>query len=327
MTFTKATTAGRKLRLALFGESGTGKSYSALQIAFGMGGKVAVIDSEGAICDYADLGDFVYARIAPPYTVNAYLDRLHAAEAGGFDILIIDSLTHAWSGSGGLLEKQEQSAAKMRKRNDFAAWGTVTPEYNRLIEAILQSRCHIIATMRGKDKYQKQDDGDGHERYTRTGTAPSQRRGIEYEFTAVLELNHDHIAHSTKDRTRLFAGRPHPISRDTGVMLRDWLTPTFNPEAWLDRFDACRSILALKNRMLDAKAVAFANDEAAWTGLLAYGALLGKILQANNAAGLDEAVAKVRQSPLAPPHRDRLARIASQRMTQRPSGGNHGYTN
>lgn len=223
--FQKAVRQVAKLRLALSGPSGSGKTYSALLIASGIVPieKVAVVDTENGSANlYANLGTYSVLTLHPPYTPKKYIEAIHAAEQEGFELVIIDSLSHAWNGEGGLLEQKDKATDAKYKGNGWAAWREVTPEYNKLIETMLNSSCHIIATMRSKTEYM-QDDSNGRKRIVKVGAAPIQRDGIEYEFTVVFDLSIDHMATVNKDRTRLFDGQYFVPTPDVGKTLKQWL--------------------------------------------------------------------------------------------------------
>jgi hypothetical protein len=223
--FQKAVRHAAKLRLALSGPSGSGKTYSALLIASGIVplAKVAVIDTESGSANlYANLGGYSVLSLTPPYTPQKYMDAIHAAEQEGFELIIIDSLSHAWNGEGGILDQQGKAADSKYRGNSWAAWREFTPIYNQLVETILHSKCHVIATMRSKTEYMQNDSG-GKKRIVKVGAAPIQRDGIEYEFTVVFDLSIDHVASVSKDRTRLFDGQYFTPTPDVGKALHGWL--------------------------------------------------------------------------------------------------------
>lgn len=223
--FQKAVRQAAKLRLALSGPSGSGKTYSALLIASGIVSmdKVAVIDTESGSANlYANLGGYSTLTLSPPYTPQKYMDAIHAAEQEGFELIVIDSLSHAWNGEGGILDQQGKAADSKYRGNSWAAWREFTPIYNQLVETILHSQCHIIATMRSKTEYM-QDESSGKKRIVKVGAAPIQRDGIEYEFTVVFDLSIDHVASVSKDRTRLFDGQYFTPTQDVGKALYGWL--------------------------------------------------------------------------------------------------------
>lgn len=223
--FQKAVRQAAKLRLALSGPSGSGKTYSALLIASGIVSmdRVAVIDTESGSANlYANLGGYSTLTLSPPYTPQKYMDAIHAAEQEGFELIVIDSLSHAWNGEGGILDQQGKAADSKYRGNSWAAWREFTPIYNQLVETILHSQCHIIATMRSKTEYM-QDESSGKKRIVKVGAAPIQRDGIEYEFTVVFDLSIDHVASVSKDRTRLFDNKYFVPTPDVGKALEQWL--------------------------------------------------------------------------------------------------------
>jgi hypothetical protein len=203
---------------------------SALRLAFGIGGRVGVIDTENGSADlYADQGDYDVITLGKPYTVAKYREAIDAFERAGYDIIIIDSLSHAWSGSGGLLDKQGQLADKPGV-NSYSAWRSITPEHNGLVEAMLSSPCHIIATMRVKTEYVLETNERGKQVPRKVGLQPVQRDGVEYEFTVVLDVDADHRASASKDRTRLFEGYYERLTEATGRMLAEWLDTGTEPK-------------------------------------------------------------------------------------------------
>lgn len=211
-----------KLRLGIAAPSGAGKTYSALLMAFGLGGKIGMVDTEhGSGHLYAHLGDYDVISIEAPYTVAKYTQAIQAFEQAGYDTIIIDSLSHAWAGDGGLLDKQGKMAD--RGANSFTAWRTITPEHNALVDAMLRSPCHIIATMRAKQDYVLETNDKGKQQPKKVGMAPVQREGMDYEFTVMLDVDMHHIASASKDRTSLFDGRYFKIGKETGVELLAWL--------------------------------------------------------------------------------------------------------
>lgn len=228
MEIRKAERKKAKLRLGIAAPSGAGKTYSALLLAFGLGGKVGLIDTEHGSGDlYAHLGDYDIISIEAPYSVSKYLEAIKAFEQAGYGTIIIDSLSHAWAGDGGLLDKQGKMAD--RGTNSFAAWRTITPEHNSLVEAMLRSPCHIIATMRAKQEYVLETNDKGKQQPKKVGLAPVQREGMEYEFTVMLDVDMNHIASASKDRTSLFDGRFFKISDETGKELLAWLETGAEP--------------------------------------------------------------------------------------------------
>ena len=228
MQIHKAERKNTKLRLALTGLSGSGKTYSALLIAYGLisdWSKIIVIDSENNSSElYADLGNYSVLPLSAPYTPDKYIQAIETAERNGFEVIILDSLSHAWAGEGGILDQQGKATDNKYKGNSWSAWREFTPKHNSLIEAILKSSSHVISTLRTKTEYVPVEE-NGKKQIKKMGTTPVQRDGIEYEFAVVFDLSSDHTAASSKDRTSLFDGQYFRITADTGRMLRQWLMP------------------------------------------------------------------------------------------------------
>lgn len=198
LQFQKATKEQAKLRLALFGPSGAGKTYSALRIATGLGGPIAVIDTEhGSASKYADRFDFDVLEIGKK-TIEVYVEAMVAAQDAGYKILIIDSLSHAWKE---LLAEVDKLAKTKYKGNSFAAWSVGTPKQAKLVDAILEFDGHVIGTIRSKTDWLITTDAKGKSKPERIGLAPEQGKGIEYEFDLLMELSPEHVAHVLKDRT------------------------------------------------------------------------------------------------------------------------------
>lgn len=225
MAFIKATRKKAKLRLALTGPSGSGKTWGALQIAKGLGGRIACIDTEkGSASLYEHIVNFDVLELSPPYSPESYIAAIQDAEKDGYDVLIVDSTTHEWSGAGGILELLEDVAKAKYRGNTWSAWNELTPRHRAFIDAMLQSNMHIIATGRSKTETAQQDGGNGKKSVVKLGMKTEQRDGFEYEFTVVLDIIHNgHYAVASKDRTGLFAGDAKPITEDTGKTLLAWL--------------------------------------------------------------------------------------------------------
>lgn len=228
MAFTKATKQATSIKLAISGPSGSGKTYSALLLAKGLGGKTAVLDTEGGSASlYADFFDFdTWDELDPKGFPPEYFIRvIKAAEEAGYSNLIIDSLSHEWNGRGGCLELADAIARAKYKGNTFAAWVDVTPRHTKLIETILNTRLNILATMRAKSDYViTKDEKSGKSTPQKVGLAAIQRDGMDYEFTVMFELDRDsHIAIAGKDRTHLFSD-PVLITEATGQRIAQWLT-------------------------------------------------------------------------------------------------------
>ena len=254
--FRKAERRKAKLRLAITGPAGSGKTYGALLIAQGLGGRIAMIDTENGSGDlYADTCDYDVQTLTAPYTIQKYLEAIHEAEQEEYDVLIIDSLSHAWSGEGGLLDVHSRLTSTSKSGNSYAAWNKITPMQNRLIETMLASKCHVIATMRSKTDYAIMQSGSGKTEVRKVGLAPVQRDGVDYEFTVVFDLSMEHTVTVSKDRTSLFDKQVFVISQETGRTLSNWLNS--GAEAALTAQDIRSNINRLYYKYLEL----FGNDQ------------------------------------------------------------------
>lgn len=221
--FQKAIKTEAKLRLAIAGPSGSGKTYSALAIGSALGDKVAVVDTEhGSAAKYADLYDFDVLEMHGPYSPNKYITAIEAAQEGGYDVLILDSMSHAWNGAGGMLEMVEQ-VSKKYKGNSYAAWGEVTPIYQNMIESIIAADMHIICTIRSKQDYILVEK-NGKQSPQKVGMAPIQRDGFEYEFDIFLDMDIENNAIVQKTRCPGLTGKVFTKpGGDVAAILKEWL--------------------------------------------------------------------------------------------------------
>lgn len=226
--FAKAKRHNRKLRATIDGPTGSGKTLSALLIASGLSTKrIALIDTEHHSAElYADDFDFDHAPLDPPYNPGRYIERINAAAAAGYDVLIIDSFSHAWEGDGGVLELHGNITAASKSGNSYTAWRDVTPKHNALVNTCLAYPGHLITTMRSKMEYIICDGTNGKKGdIKRVGMAPIQRAGTEYEFDLVLDMSAEgNYGTASKKRFRpLFNEGPFVPTKQTGVLIREFL--------------------------------------------------------------------------------------------------------
>src|ERR1035437_1892839 len=243
-----------KLRLNIASPSGFGKTYGALLIAYGITGnwqKIGVIDTENDSASlYSDLGNYKTIRFDPPFTTERYIEAIKLCEDAGMEVIIIDSVTHVWKGQGGLLEYQSSLGGR------YQDWAKATPLYQRWLNSILQSKCHIITTNRKKQGYNMITEGN-KTKVEKAGLDDEIRDGYEYEMTVALEvINERHLAKASKDRTRLFVDKPEfIITTATGKTILDWCNAGVNTQEQNQgssiqieqRIEACKTV----NELLD----------------------------------------------------------------------------
>lgn len=226
MTFTRARKSASRLRMALAGPSGSGKTYSALLIATGLadGGPIAVIDTErGSASKYADQFTFDVLEL-DSFHPDRYIEAIQAAATAGYAVLVIDSLSHAWNGTGGALELHDQAVKRQKTQNSYTAWADITPLQNKLVNAITGAPLHVIATMRAKTEYIQDKNERGGTTIRKVGMAPIQRDGMEYEFDVMGQIDLDHTLVIEKSRCSALSGaviaKPGAHLAET---LADWL--------------------------------------------------------------------------------------------------------
>ncbi|MBG7610792.1 AAA family ATPase, partial [Polaribacter sp. BAL334] len=211
-----------KLRLGLSGASGFGKSYSALLLAYGITNdwsKIAIIDTENNSASlYSHLGNYNVLTLNEPYSPERYIEAINTCEKASMEVIIIDSITHEWSGKGGCLQIHEDLGGT------FQMWAKVTPRHQAFIDAILGSKSHIITTVRRKMDYSLDITSNGKTKVIKHGTKEVTREGFEYELTVNFEfINDKHLVSASKDRTGLFMGKPEfVINSSTGKRLLEW---------------------------------------------------------------------------------------------------------
>lgn len=234
MEFREATKNGSHLRLVLSGPPGSGKTYSALAIAEGLctRGKIALIDTEhGSAGKYADIFAFDTLRLDAPYSPQRYIEAMRAAAMAEYEVLIIDSLSHEWSGQGGILEMVDVKAKATRGGSSFNVWAEITPIHQQFVETILASPLHIIGTLRTKVEYAMETNAQGKVVPRKIGLTPIQRDGLEYEFDVIGELSLEQDMTVTKSRCPAVSGivvnRP---GAEFGKGLAAWLTGAIGEE-------------------------------------------------------------------------------------------------
>jgi len=222
--FHRATKEQLKLRMALIGPSGSGKTFTALAIATALGGRIALVDTEhGSAKKYGHLFEFDVLEL-DSFSPDNYMRAIAGAAAGDYQALIIDSLSHAWSGKDGILEFVDREAAKAKGDSFGAGWRKATPLHNRLVDTILAADLHVIVCIRSKQEYLRTEDEKGKTVIKKVGLQPVQRDGLEYEFDVVADLDMDNNLIVGKTRCPELRGYMHqyegaPIAK----VLQAWL--------------------------------------------------------------------------------------------------------
>ena len=235
-----------KIKLALQGSAGSGKTYSSLLLAKGLTGgdftKIAIIDTENKSADlYAHLGDYNVVSMDAPYSPERYIEAIELCERAGMEVILLDSISHCWDF---LLEVHSNMPG-----NSFANWAKITPRQNTFINKILNSDAHIIATMRVKQDYVL-NQKNGKMVPEKVGLKAIQRNDLDYEFTIVFDIDTAHSAKATKDRTGLFVNSPEfKISSNTGKKIKAWCGETYwrSREEIQKEIEQCNGIEGLRH--------------------------------------------------------------------------------
>jgi energy-coupling factor transporter ATP-binding protein EcfA2 len=269
-TVTKLTMQKVQLRMALFGPTGSGKTYTALTMACALTpGNVLIIDSErGSASRYAIQFGGKDGRVdhldLPDHNPDTYVAALEYAAENGYVAVVIDSLSHAWMGKGGALEQVDNRGKANRAQGGFNAWREVTPMHNRLVDALLAFPGHLIATMRVKTEYVvEKDEKTGRSSPRKVGLSPVQRDGVEYEFDICAEMDQDNNLIVTKTRMADLGGAViHKPDQKFAARILEWLNsgtdaaaPVVTGKAPQKPDVDAEAELARKQRNGDAKAL------------------------------------------------------------------------
>lgn len=237
-----------KIKMALQGPSGSGKTMGALQTAYGLcqsWDRIAVIDTENYSASlYAHLGQYLVLNITAPFTPKKYIEAIQICLRAKVEVIIIDSISHEWEGSGGILDIHSNMT-----RNSFTNWGRLTPRHNAFVQAILQSPAHIIATIRSKQDY-VMSERNGKQVPEKVGLKGVTRDGMDYECTVVLDIDIKHNAIASKDRTGLFMDKPEfRITPEIGQKILAWCEqgkPLSPEDALAEQIERCNTYDELK---------------------------------------------------------------------------------
>lgn len=210
-----------KLKMAISGSSGSWKTMSALKLAYWITGdwnKIAIIDTENKSADlYADMWDYNVLPLSAPFTPENYIKAIEECEKAWMDVIIVDSISHEWDWPWGILEIHSSMTW-----NSFTNWSKITPRHNKFVNKMLQSPSHIIATMRVKTDYAINANDKGKQAPEKVWLKPITRDGIEYEFTIVFDVDINHYAKTSKNRTWLFGSDLFIITEETGKQIVEW---------------------------------------------------------------------------------------------------------
>jgi hypothetical protein len=222
-TFSKATKKAAKGRIAIDGPSGSGKTYTSLMLARILGDRVAVIDTEhGSASKYADMFEFDTLHLNR-YSPQVLIEALASAATAGYDVVVIDSLSHFWMGTDGMLE-QVDKAAKRSGGHGMSGWKEMRPVERQMVEALLAYPGHVLCTLRVKTDWVEGEGRNGKRQMLKVGTKAEQREGLEYEFDLVASMDLGNELTVVKSRCQALSGEiVHRPGRDFAETFKAWL--------------------------------------------------------------------------------------------------------
>lgn len=228
LNITEARREGARLLVFLAGVSGGGKTYTALQLAYGLakgvGKKVGFLDTEsGRGRLYADEmpSPFLYAELHPPFSPARYIQAIEEFAAAGVEVLVIDSGSHEFEGIGGIQDIAEAGNPKMPN------WNKAKSEHKRFMSAMLASPMHIILCLRAREKAKPEKGPDGKIVYQDMGLQPITEKNVMFEATVSLMLHNQGTRQDVIKCPAAIAdimGRGQGyLSMDDGAALRAWV--------------------------------------------------------------------------------------------------------
>jgi len=243
LVFQKAKRIQTKIKLAIGGPSGSGKTMSSLLLGFGLikgehpewddatcWDKICICDTEnssgalyvGARAGGTVIGQYNIISIEPPFEEQTLIDAIAMCENHGMEVIILDSMTAFWQGEGGALQTQGKIAE--RTGNSWTSWKGVRADQSKMMNAILQSKCHIISAYRAKTEYVQEKNDKGKTVVRNIGMGIIAEGNTEYEYSSFFLLDASHNATAMKDRTGLFDNQIFVITPETGKKIYQWLS-------------------------------------------------------------------------------------------------------
>lgn len=228
------------LIIGLAGASGSGKTFTAMRLATGIAGEkpFAVIDTEaGRATHYADRFRFDHGDLRPPFRPEAYAAAIESADKAGYPVIVVDSMSHEWSGDGGILDWQEEEFQRLGGRDavKMTAWIKPKLAHKHMVAKLLQVRAHLILCMRAEEKIDIVDDPDkpGKKKIVpKVGPAgfkgwlPICEKNLPYELTASFLLTADAPGVpkpiKLQEQHRALFALDQPISEESGRAIAQW---------------------------------------------------------------------------------------------------------
>lgn len=209
------------LKILLSGASGSGKTYSALRLATGIinktGGEIYLINTEGDRGEmYGNKFNYNIIDLPEPRSPENYMEAIQYCVDNGASVIIIDSLSHEWN----YLNEQVNNMPG----NSFNNWGKQKPRHRKLVDFIVETKVHLIATGRGKDEYvMENDEKTKKTQIKKVGVGVQQEKDTEYEYMVTFNIAQDtNVATAMKDNSGLFTNKYDVLTEKDGEALYDW---------------------------------------------------------------------------------------------------------
>ena len=239
MTFQRAVRTSAKARIAIAGPGGSGKTWTALLWAHALGKQIAAIDTErGSMSKYVGVNGWDFDVEDPDtYDPGKLALMIHEAGTSGYDTLIVDSYSHYWSGTGGMLELADNLTTGNDSR---AGWRKAGAREKQAIDALLSFPGHVIVTLRTKNEKVIEENDKGKKVVVDVILKPVQREGIEYEFDLVATMDKTNTMTVTKSRivTIPSGATFSPPTVEQAQLIADYLgngAPLPTPQEFADR--------------------------------------------------------------------------------------------
>ena len=209
------------LKILLSGAAGSGKTYSALRLATGIinktGGEIYLINTEGDRGEmYGNKFNYNIIDLPEPRSPENYMEAIQYCVDNGASVIIIDSLSHEWN----YLNEQVNNMPG----NSFNNWGKQKPRHRKLVDFIVETKVHLIATGRGKDEYvMENDEKTKKTQIKKVGVGVQQEKDTEYEYMVTFNIAQDtNVATAMKDNSGLFTNKYDVLTEKDGEALYDW---------------------------------------------------------------------------------------------------------
>lgn len=235
---TRAVRQGSHVIIGMYGESGSGKTYSAIQLARGLvgpQGNVCLLDTEnGRGRIYAsEAGGYDYAELTEPFTPERYIEAIKEVEDAGYQCLIIDSASHEWEGIGGVLEQADESRKKIGNKG-LLNWVDPKSRHKRFVQALLRTKMHLILCLRAKEKMVEVVK-NGKKEIVSAGYVSVQDKRFIFDVTVQIRMLNDPdkrghyvLEKCPGDLLGAFTANgsgtsASPLSVSTGVAISEWV--------------------------------------------------------------------------------------------------------